>query len=899
MADTIPPLPEGFELEGSSSDGLLEPGNIDIYNRPKVKNADGSISTVRSISANFDGREYLIPTVSDDGRILSDEDAISTFQKTGRHLGAFDTPEHATAYAESLHNQQEQYYLPNESVPSLPDGFELEGEQKPLEIDIVGGKRESAVPAQPAQGQPSVAPDGWEYGTGRDLAFGARSVIQGLGNTLGAIGGDAFNSYVVNPIARAVGAEQARPYSVEARALADQIGLPQAQTAGDRVLGDVGEALTGTGLTLGAGGGLNALASAGRSGAAPAFSQAGNFLSAQPGLQVASTIGGSAASGATREEGGSQGEQILAGLAGGIGPGLVTSGGAAGIRGAVRGRSGQQMQRTVADFNELGAQPSVGQASGNRMVQGVENLLAGGPTSAGVMNRFSTNQAEDIGAGLRSAADDLSRNASGERAGRAIRRGIYDEGGFNENFKETQKQLFDRVDELIPPATGVSLANTRAALESLSNPIKSAGAPNTARLFRNGRITGIGNAVEADLALPTPQQISLDEAVAKVNKLYASRDSATQDAGRFAEFANDQANAAQRYYPVAGQPRFPGRYSPAQTNVAPGQQAAADATEIARGRVSQAEEIESSLADLAAAAEKSGGRLPYEAVKKLRSLVGEELQDAGLMSNFPRSKFKALYAALSQDLGSAAKEAGPQAVSAYSRANKYTRAGMRRIEEIESVIDKAGGPEKVFQAAISGTRDGGSTLRSVMQSLPPESQRSVTAAVIKRMGLANPSAQDAAGDVFSAPTFLTNWNKVSPEAKRALFDRHGPKFSKQMDQIARVADNIKSGSQVYANPSGTANRAASMTYGAALVGSLFTGGTAPLVASGLGANGLARILTNPSAVEWLSRTTMLPKGSIPGALNAMRATGENEGDADLVELSNILGDKVRQDSEVD
>ncbi|WP_205975700.1 hypothetical protein, partial [Pseudomonas viridiflava] len=43
-----------------------------------------------------------------------------------------------------------------------------------------------------------------------------------------------------------------------ATALGDSLGLPKAQTSGDRVLGDIGEALAGTGLTLGAGGLANA-----------------------------------------------------------------------------------------------------------------------------------------------------------------------------------------------------------------------------------------------------------------------------------------------------------------------------------------------------------------------------------------------------------------------------------------------------------------------------------------------------------------------------------------------------------------------------------------------------------------------------------------------------------------
>lgn len=96
------------EFDKIPSRGMTSPGNIDITKTPIVKNADGSISTVYSMSANFDGKEVLIPTVSADGkRVLNEQDAKAQYRKTGRNLGTFDTPENATKYAQALHEQQQ------------------------------------------------------------------------------------------------------------------------------------------------------------------------------------------------------------------------------------------------------------------------------------------------------------------------------------------------------------------------------------------------------------------------------------------------------------------------------------------------------------------------------------------------------------------------------------------------------------------------------------------------------------------------------------------------------------------------------------------------------------------------------------------------------------------------
>lgn len=97
---------------GGKVKGLITLGNIDITQRPDVKNSDGSRSTVRSMSFEEGGKEILIPTVVGN-KVVSDDEAIAEYHKTGKHLGMFDNPDNATAYAKQLHNDYESGKIKN------------------------------------------------------------------------------------------------------------------------------------------------------------------------------------------------------------------------------------------------------------------------------------------------------------------------------------------------------------------------------------------------------------------------------------------------------------------------------------------------------------------------------------------------------------------------------------------------------------------------------------------------------------------------------------------------------------------------------------------------------------------------------------------------------------------
>ncbi|GAB2662965.1 hypothetical protein [Arenimonas aestuarii] len=290
--------------------------------------------------------------------------------------------------------------------------------------------------------------------------------------------------------------------------------------------------------------------------------------------------------------------------------------------------------------------------------------------------------------------------------------------------------------------------------------------------------------------------------------------------------------------------------------------------------------------------------LPYQALKNLRTRMGDLIADSTFATDVPTKQLRQVYAALTEDLDAAARATGnPRAVQAASRANAYYRAGMNRMEVLERVIDRNGGPEKVFSAATSGTREGATTLRAVLQSLPEDGQKQLAAAVIRRMGRANPSAQDDIGEQFSSERFLTMWNSMAPEAKSALFGRLGPDYVRAMETVAKAAANQRQGAQVFRNPSQTTDAAIQAGTVFSFLTTLGTGnvGTAALIGGGVGlANLAARGLTSQTVVKWLARQTQVPYAALPVQLAQLKVEARASGDEEAIEFARELEQMVER-----
>ena len=280
----------------------------------------------------------------------------------------------------------------------------------------------------------------------------------------------------------------------------------------------------------------------------------------------------------------------------------------------------------------------------------------------------------------------------------------------------------------------------------------------------------------------------------------------------------------------------------------------------------------------------NNGQLPYASLKALRTEVGNLMDDSALSPDVSVRQLSRLYGAMTEDMTRAAvATADPATIRAANRANMFYRVGQARVEALQAALSReAGGPEAVYKAMFNNSREGGTTIRRVMQSLAPQQQKDFAAATLRRLGRANPSNQDEMGEVFSTERFLTNLGTMSPQARAAIFDRFGPKFRRDLERISAATARIREAGEIAANPAGTAQAGAQfaaiggLTYSAFAMDPTAFG----LISGALAAsNAAGRAFTNPRLVSWLADQTQVPTSALPAALTQLSRIAETDEDA--------------------
>lgn len=186
--------------------------------------------------------------------------------------------------------------------------------------------------------------------------------------------------------------------------------------------------------------------------------------------------------------------------------------------------------------------------------------------------------------------------------------------------------------------------------------------------------------------------------------------------------------------------------------------------------------------------------MTWKALSDFRTTVGDSIgKITGPLASQGDGRLKSLYRTLTEDMEAAARAAGPDALRSWERATNYYRAGAERISRSLDKTIKADSPERAFEAFTNMAKDGRATadvrrMLDIKKSLSRDDWNEVSISIVDRLGNARAGVQNAEGTTFSPGTFLTEWNKMSPEAKRILL----PEATRdELNKLAAVAERAK------------------------------------------------------------------------------------------------------------
>tara|TARA_R110000782_G_C14809471_1_gene412624 strand:+ start:1157 stop:3139 length:1983 start_codon:yes stop_codon:yes gene_type:complete len=262
-----------------------------------------------------------------------------------------------------------------------------------------------------------------------------------------------------------------------------------------------------------------------------------------------------------------------------------------------------------------------------------------------------------------------------------------------------------------------------------------------------------------------------------------------------------------------------------------------------------------------------GGTLPFQAVRSMRTKVGELMGSTSTNSK----ELASIYGALSKDLDAAVLPAGEAAQKAYKVANRYTRFRENTtMPLIDDILSK--GLDKQLLDLINAEARGnaGQSMQRLRNILPKAAYDEVVGVVFNRAGRGTPGTQTVGDDImaqaddWSPRKFLTFWSGLTPESKKAFIGGTPYRdLRKPLDDIVRASEQLKDAEKFrnFSNTGGALIWASVLGAGGTTSALLDTAAGGAVSMSVLSGYGLQKVMQNPRFVHWLSKAPSQVKGS--------------------------------------
>lgn len=283
--------------------------------------------------------------------------------------------------------------------------------------------------------------------------------------------------------------------------------------------------------------------------------------------------------------------------------------------------------------------------------------------------------------------------------------------------------------------------------------------------------------------------------------------------------------------------------------------------QIARLRQNPDPGAQSTVKDLQAFKKNLEGGVAIQGLRDARTNLSQGVYDGKLRSGTDKGMWKKILGNIAGDIDAGLRSAGrPQAAELFKRADKFWSERVEQIDEVlQPIIGANKGGEQILEsveAMARGKAGGNARLSRLLAEMPDEYANNVRATIVDRIGKATAGQQNAAGDAFSPGTFLTNWNKLTPQGKASLFA--DTKLRRNLDDIAMIADNMKA-TESFSNFSNTAMAVAGggQSAGAILIATLMH----PVLAGGVAGTQYVtgRMLASPKFANWLAKVPANPQ----------------------------------------